>query len=64
MMEKQGSILKEKKLNEQQMLNLQPSIYLSNRNLQKLQLTLFDKTKRHIYIYIYIYYRYIYKVYI
>ena len=29
--------------------------YMSNWNLQKLQFTLFDKTKRYIHIYIYIY---------
>ena len=44
-MQKQDSILKGKKINDQLVLNF-TATYISNRNLQKLQLRLFDKTKR------------------
>ena len=45
-MQKQDSILKVKKIiNDQLVLNF-TATDISNRNLQKLQLRLFDKTKR------------------
>ena len=50
-MEKQDWILKEKKIKWTADAKF-ATTYISNRNLQKLQLTLFDKTKRwKIYIY-------------
>ena len=44
-MEKQDWILKEKKIKWTADAKF-ATTYISNRNLQKLQLTLFDKTKR------------------
>ena len=53
-MEKQHWILKERKKNKWAADAKFAATYISNWNLQKFQLTLFDKTKRwNIYIYIY-----------